>query len=179
MSSPQDRRARPDYLIEDTLEAGVVLQGTEVKVLRKGQASIAEAYADESGGELFLVNANIPEYASSAHFNHEPRRPRKLLLHRRENEPAARRDPARKAAVVPLSIYFNARGRARDRARARPASKTRPTSARPRRRAHWQRSAPHPARPRHLDGFPPQRVATAQVPLPRPDPGRAARNLKK
>ena len=60
----QNRRARHDYIIEDTLEAGLVLQGTEVKVLRKGQASIAEAYADESGGELFLVNANIPEYAS-------------------------------------------------------------------------------------------------------------------
>ena len=59
----QNRRARHDYLIEETLEAGLVLQGTEVKVLRQGQASIAEAYADESGGELFLVNANIPEYA--------------------------------------------------------------------------------------------------------------------
>jgi len=80
----QNRRARHDYLIEDTIEAGLVLHGTEVKVLRQGQASITEAYADQSGGELFLVNANIPEYASSAHFNHQPRRSRKLLLHRKQ-----------------------------------------------------------------------------------------------
>jgi SsrA-binding protein len=109
----QNRRARHDYLIEDTLEAGVVLQGTEVKVLRQGQASIAEAYADESGGELFLVNANIPEYASSAHFNHQPRRPRKLLLHRKQMNRllgAIRREGI---TVVPLSIYFNDRGRAK------------------------------------------------------------------
>src|SRR6476660_3069919 len=79
-----NRRARHDYLIEDTLEAGLVLQGTEVKSLRLGGASIAEAYADETAGELFLVNANIPEYKASAHFNHEPRRPRKLLLHRKQ-----------------------------------------------------------------------------------------------
>ncbi len=109
----QNRRARHDYLIEDTLEAGLVLHGTEVKVLRKGQASIAEAYADERGGELFLVNANIPEYAASAHFNHEPRRPRKLLLHRKEMNRLLgeiRRDGV---TVVPLSIYFNERGRAK------------------------------------------------------------------
>jgi SsrA-binding protein len=109
----QNRRARHDYLIEDTLEAGVVLQGTEVKVLRQGQASIAEAYADESGGELFLVNANIPEYKSSAHFNHQPRRSRKLLLHRRQMNRllgAMRREGM---TVVPLSIYFNERGRAK------------------------------------------------------------------
>jgi SsrA-binding protein len=80
----QNRRARFDYLIEDKLEAGLVLHGTEVKVLRQGGASIAEAYADEKSGELYLVNANIPEYKASAHFNHEPRRPRKLLLHRKE-----------------------------------------------------------------------------------------------
>jgi SsrA-binding protein len=109
----QNRRARYDYLIEDTLEAGLVLHGTEVKVLRKGQASITEAYADERGGELFLVNANIPEYAASAHFNHEPRRPRKLLLHRKEMNRLLgeiRRDGV---TVVPLSIYFNERGRAK------------------------------------------------------------------
>jgi SsrA-binding protein len=109
----QNRRARHDYLIEDTLEAGVVLKGTEVKVLRQGQASIAEAYADESGGELFLVNANIPEYKSSAHFNHQPRRPRKLLLHKRQMNRlmgAIRREGV---TVVPLSIYFNDRGRAK------------------------------------------------------------------
>lgn len=108
----QNRRARHDYLIEDTIEAGVVLQGTEVKVLRQGQASIAEAYADQNR-ELYLVNANIPEYAASAHFNHQPRRPRKLLLHRKQMNwllGAIQRDGV---TVVPLSIYFNERGRAK------------------------------------------------------------------
>src|SRR5579862_2366414 len=109
----QNRRARHDFLIEETLEAGLVLHGSEVKVLRQGQASIAEAYANESGGELFLVNANIPEYKSSNHFNHLPRRPRKLLLHRREMArllSAIRREGM---TLVPLSIYFNERGRAK------------------------------------------------------------------
>jgi SsrA-binding protein len=105
----QNRRARHDYLIEDTLEAGLVLHGTEVKVLRQGGASIAEAYADEAGGELFLVNANIPEYKASAHFNHQPRRRRKLLLHRKQMNRllgAIRREGV---TIVPLSIYFNER----------------------------------------------------------------------
>jgi SsrA-binding protein len=109
----QNRRARHDYLIESTVEAGLVLLGTEVKMLRQGQASIAEAYADEEGGELFLVNANIPEYPASAHFNHRPRRPRKLLLHKKELNRllgAVRREGM---TVVPLSIYFNERGRAK------------------------------------------------------------------
>jgi SsrA-binding protein len=109
----QNRRARHDYLIEGTVEAGLVLLGTEVKMLRQGQASIAEAYADEEGGELFLVNANIPEYPASAHFNHRPRRPRKLLLHKKELNRllgAVRREGM---TVVPLSIYFNERGRAK------------------------------------------------------------------
>ena len=109
----QNRRARHDYLIEDTLEAGLVLRGTEVKVLRTGQASIAEAYADEEGGELFLVNTNIPEYRAAAHFGHQPRRKRKLLLHKKQVNRllgAIRRDGV---TVVPLSIYFNERGRAK------------------------------------------------------------------
>jgi len=109
----QNRRARHDYMIEQTLEAGLVLHGTEVKVLRTGQASIAEAYAQPEGGELFLVNANIPEYGSSAHFNHQPRRPRKLLLHRKELSRlmgAIRREGV---TIVPLSIYFTERGRAK------------------------------------------------------------------
>ena len=109
----QNRRARYDYLIEDTLEAGLVLHGTEVKVLRQGGASIAEAYADEAGGELYLVNANIPEYKASAHFNHQPRRRRKLLLHRKQMNRllgAIRREGV---TIVPLSIYFNERGRAK------------------------------------------------------------------
>jgi SsrA-binding protein len=109
----QTRRARHDYLIEDTLEAGVVLRGTEVKVLRQGQASIVEAYADESGGELYLVNANIPEYKASAHFNHQPRRPRKLLLHKRQMNRLLGAIRRERVTVVPLSIYFNDRGRAK------------------------------------------------------------------
>jgi SsrA-binding protein len=109
----QNRRARHDYLIEDTLEAGLVLQGSEVKVLRAGEASIAEAYADAQAGELFLVNANIPEYKAANRFSHEPRRPRKLLLHRKEMNKllgAIRREGV---TIVPLSIYFNERGRAK------------------------------------------------------------------
>ena len=109
----QNRRARHDYLIEDTLEAGLVLHGSEVKVLRSGQASIAEAYADEEGGELFLVNANIPEYAAAAHFTHEPRRPRKLLLHRKEVNKLLGAIKREGVTLVPLSIYFNERGRAK------------------------------------------------------------------
>ena len=108
-----NRRARHDYLIEDTLEAGLVLHGTEVKVLRQGGASIAEAYAGEAGGELFLVNANIPEYKAASHFGHEPKRPRKLLLHRKEMSRrlgAIRREGV---TLVPLAIYFNDRGRAK------------------------------------------------------------------
>ena len=108
-----NRRARHDYLIEDTLEAGLVLHGTEVKSLRHGGASIAEAYADETGGELFLVNANIPEYRASSHLNHEPKRPRKLLLHRKQVSRllgAIRREGV---TLVPLAIYFNERGRAK------------------------------------------------------------------
>ena len=108
-----NRRARHDYLIEDTLEAGLVLHGTEVKSLRQGGASIAEAYADVEAGELFLVNANIPEYKASAHFNHQPKRPRKLLLHRKQVDRllgAIRREGM---TLVPLAIYFNQRGRAK------------------------------------------------------------------
>ncbi|SRR5579885_624053 len=108
-----NRRARHDYLIEDTIEAGIVLHGTEVKSLRQGGASIAESYADEERGELFLVNANIPEYKASSHFNHEPKRPRKLLLHRKQVNRllgAIRREGV---TVVPLAIYFNDRGRAK------------------------------------------------------------------
>jgi SsrA-binding protein len=109
----QNRRARYDYQIEEKLEAGLVLQGSEVKVLRQGQASINEAYAHEDGGELFLVNANIPEYHAANRFSHQPRRPRKLLLHRREMNKllgAIRREGV---TIVPLSIYFNERGRAK------------------------------------------------------------------
>ena len=109
----QNRRARHDYLIEDKVEAGLVLQGSEVKVLRQGQASIAEAYADEQRGELFLVNANIPEYRAAAHFGHEPRRPRKLLLHRAQINKLMGAINREGRTVVPLQVYFNPRGRAK------------------------------------------------------------------
>ena len=108
----QNRRARHDYLIQETMEAGMQLTGTEVKVLRRGLASIAESYASDEGGKLYLINANFPEYAA-ARFNHEPRRPRLLLLHKREINKllgAIRRDGY---TLVPLAIYFNDRGRAK------------------------------------------------------------------
>lgn len=108
----QNRRARHDYLIETTLEAGLQLVGTEVKVLRQGLASIAEAYATERDGEIWLINAHFPEY-SAAHFNHEPRRQRKLLLRRREIKRLLGAVKREGMTLVPLSIYFNARGRAK------------------------------------------------------------------
>jgi SsrA-binding protein len=108
-----NRRARHDYLVEDTLEAGLVLEGTEVKSLRKGGASIAESYAGEQGGELYLVNANILEYKASSHFNHQPTRPRKLLLHRKQVNRLLGAIKREGVTVVPLAIYFNERGRAK------------------------------------------------------------------
>ena len=108
----QNRRARHDYHIESTVEAGLQLAGTEVKVLRQGLASINEAYATEREGGIYLVNAHFPEYPSSR-FNHEPRRPRLLLLHKREINRlrgAIKRDGI---TLVPLAIYFNERGRAK------------------------------------------------------------------
>ncbi|HKT16499.1 MAG TPA: SsrA-binding protein SmpB [Stellaceae bacterium] len=107
-----NRRARHDYFIEDTIEAGIELTGTEVKVLRRGLGSIAEAYAAERGNEIVLVNAHIPEYPA-ARFNHEPRRPRRLLLHRREINRLLGGIKRDGVTVVPLSIYFNERGRAK------------------------------------------------------------------
>ena len=107
-----NRRARHDYLIEDKLEAGLVLHGTEVKSLRQGGASIAEAYADVQSGELFLVNANIPEYKASAHFNHQPRRPRKLLLHRKQVDRLLGAVRRVGDSLGPLAFYYTVRGRA-------------------------------------------------------------------
>jgi len=106
----QNRRARHDYFIEESLEAGAMLVGTEVKSLRLGRASIVESYAGEKDGDIYLLNANIPEYPAASQFNHEPKRPRKLLLHRRERARllnAIRRDGM---TLVPLNLYFNARG---------------------------------------------------------------------
>ena len=108
----QNRRARHDYLIEDTMEAGLQLAGTEVKVLRQGLASINEAYATEREGGIYLINAHFPEYPSSR-FNHEPRRPRLLLLHKREINRLMGAIKREGITLVPLAIYFNARGRAK------------------------------------------------------------------
>jgi SsrA-binding protein len=108
----QNRRARHDYAIEGTVEAGIELRGTEVKVLRQGLASIAESYATERGGELFLLNAHFPEYPS-ARFNHEPRRARRLLLHRREINKLMGAIKREGVTLVPLAMYFNERGRAK------------------------------------------------------------------
>jgi SsrA-binding protein len=107
-----NRRARHVYFIEETLEAGMMLTGTEVKVLRMGLASIAESYAVDRGNAIYLVNANFPEYAA-ARVNHEPRRQRMLLLHRREINKVLGAIKREGITVVPLAIYFNDRGRAK------------------------------------------------------------------
>ena len=106
----QNRKARHDYFIEETLEAGIVLVGTEVKSLRAGGASIAEAYAGPQGGEIYLFNAHIPEYKAAKHFGHEPTRPRKLLLKRREVGRLTGAVQRSGVTMVPLSLYFNERG---------------------------------------------------------------------
>ena len=106
----RNRKARHDYLIEDKLEVGIALVGTEVKSLREGRGSIAEAYAGEKGGELFLFNAYIPEYQGGHRFGHETRRPRKLLLHRREIDRLGGLIRRTGITLVPLLIYFNDRG---------------------------------------------------------------------
>jgi len=108
----QNRRARHDYHIETTVEAGLMLTGTEVKVLRQGVASINEAYAVERDGDLYLINSHFPLYPASR-FNHEPERPRKLLLHRREINRLAGAIKRDGITLVPLAIYFNERGRAK------------------------------------------------------------------
>jgi SsrA-binding protein len=106
----QNRKARHDYFIEETLEAGIVLLGTEVKSLRAGGASIAESYAGPMNGELFLLNAHIPEYKAARHFGHEPKRPRKLLLKGREVSRLLGAVQRAGVTLVPLSLFFNERG---------------------------------------------------------------------
>jgi len=105
-----NKRARFEYEIASTLEAGIALQGSEVKSLRAGQASIKEAYATEIEGEIFLVNANIAVYKSASHFNHEPKRARKLLLKRREIRQLVGAVSRKGMTIVPLSLYFNRKG---------------------------------------------------------------------
>lgn len=109
----ENRRARFDYAIEDVLEAGIALKGTEVKSLRFGEGSIAESYADITGDEVWLINSNIPEFSHGNRFNHEPKRPRKLLLHAREVAKLHGAVARQGMTLVPLSVYFNSRGRAK------------------------------------------------------------------
>jgi SsrA-binding protein len=106
----QNRRARHNYLIEDTLEAGVQLTGTEVKSLRAGRCSLVDSYAAERGDELFLMNAHIAPYGPASRFNHEPKRPRKLLVHRRERDRLLGLTQRGGYTLVALSVYFNERG---------------------------------------------------------------------
>jgi len=109
----ENRRARFDYHIDETLEAGIALTGTEVKSLRFGEGSIAESYAEVKNGETWLINSNVPEFSHGNRFNHEPKRPRKLLLHRREVDRLQGAVERKGMTLVPLSIYFNSRGRAK------------------------------------------------------------------
>jgi SsrA-binding protein len=109
----ENRRARFDYHIEDVFEAGICLTGTEVKSLRFGEGSIAESYAEVRKGEVWLVNANVPEFSHGNRFNHEPKRPRKLLLKEREIAKFHGAVERKGMTLVPLSVYFNARGRAK------------------------------------------------------------------
>lgn len=109
----ENRRARYEYAIGDVFEAGIALTGTEVKSLRFGEGSIADSYAEVKGDELWLVNANIPEFSHGNRFNHEPRRPRKLLMKGREIARLGGAVTRQGMTLVPLSIYFNGRGRAK------------------------------------------------------------------
>ncbi len=109
----ENRRARFDYFLEDSVEAGLALTGTEVKSLRNGRANIAESYAAVQGEEIVLINADIPPYAQANRFNHEPRRPRKLLLHRKQIDRligAVQRDGL---TLIPVKLYFDVKGRAK------------------------------------------------------------------
>ena len=108
-----NRRARFNYEIIETYEAGIALTGTEVKSLRGGKATIGEAYAGPSGEEMFLFNAYIPEYLQANRFNHETRRPRRLLLHKRQINKLIGATPRVGFTVIPLKVYFNDQGRAK------------------------------------------------------------------
>lgn len=109
----ENRRARFDYEILDTLEAGIALSGTEVKSLRQGKAQITEAYASPERGELWLINAYIPEYLQANRFNHEEKRPRKLLVHKKELSRLSQDVERAGNTIVPLKLYFNEQGRAK------------------------------------------------------------------
>ena len=108
-----NRKARFNYEIGDTFEAGIALTGTEVKSLRQGKATIGESYADTRGGEIWLINSNIPEYLQASRFNHAPKRPRKLLLHKRQIRKLAAAVEREGMTIVPLKMFFNEKGRAK------------------------------------------------------------------
>jgi SsrA-binding protein len=109
----ENRRARFDYEVLDTIEAGIVLTGTEVKSLRTGQAQIAESYASPEKGELWLINAHIPEYLEANRFNHEERRPRKLLVSKKQLAHLTQEVERSGNTIVPLKLYFNEHGKAK------------------------------------------------------------------
>ncbi|WEZ83947.1 SsrA-binding protein SmpB [Rhizobium sp. 32-5/1] len=109
----ENRKARFNYEILDTYEAGLVLTGTEVKSLREGKANIAESYATDEGGEIWLINSYLPEYLQANRFNHEPRRRRKLLLSKREVNRLQGAVNREGMSLIPLKIYFNDQGRAK------------------------------------------------------------------
>jgi len=109
----ENRKARFSYEVLDTIEAGLVLTGTEVKSLRQGQANIQDSYASVEGGEIWLINSYLPEYLQANRFNHEPRRRRKLLLNKREMAKLSQSIEREGMTLVPLKIYFNDQGRAK------------------------------------------------------------------
>jgi SsrA-binding protein len=109
----ENRRARFDYFLEETFEAGLALTGTEVKSLRQGKANIAESYAAVEGREIALVNAYIPEYGPASRFNHEPRRARKLLLHRKQIDRLLGAVQREGRTIIPTRLYWNDRGLAK------------------------------------------------------------------
>ena len=108
-----NRKARFNYEIGEVIEAGIALTGTEVKSLRNGRANIAESYADARGGEIWLINSNVPEYLQAGRFNHAPKRPRKLLLHKRQINKLMGAVEREGMTLVPLKLYFNDKGRAK------------------------------------------------------------------
>jgi SsrA-binding protein len=109
----ENRKARFNYAIEDTNEVGIALTGTEVKSIRNGKSTIAESYADSKDGEIWLINATIPEYLQGNRFNHEPKRPRQLLLHRKQINKLMGAVDREGMTLIPLKLYFNERGRAK------------------------------------------------------------------
>ncbi|HEU4659999.1 MAG TPA: SsrA-binding protein SmpB [Pseudolabrys sp.] len=108
-----NRKARFNYEIGETFEAGIALTGTEVKSLRNGKATIAESYADARDAEIWLINANIPEYLQGGRYNQPPKRPRKLLLHKRQINKLAGAVEREGMTIIPLKLYFNEKGRAK------------------------------------------------------------------